>query len=70
VGDAAVLVQTETQIVPPQDVDKLTLALKKLLALSSAERKAIGEKGRERILSSYRLSIMRQRYASFYKGLG
>ena len=69
VGDAAVLVQTETQIVPPQDVDKLTLALKRLLALSSAERKAIGEKGRERIVSSYSLSIMRQRYASFYKGL-
>lgn len=69
VGDAAVLVQTKTQIVPPQDVDKLTLALKKLLALSSTQRKAIGEKGRERIVNSYSLSIMRQRYASFYKGL-
>lgn len=69
VGDAAVLVRTETQIVPPQNVDKLILALKRLLALSSQERKAIGRQDRERILNSYSLPIMRQRYASFYKRL-
>ena len=69
VGDAGVLVQTATQIIPPQDVDKLIVALKGLLALSSQERKTIGLKSRARILSSYSLSIMRQRYASFYKSL-
>jgi glycosyltransferase involved in cell wall biosynthesis len=69
VGDAATLVQTETQIVSPQTVDELILALKGLLALSSQERRAIGQQGRERILSSYSLPTMRQRYALFYKGL-
>ena len=69
VGDAAILVQTETQIVPPQKVDDLILALQGLLALSSQERRAIGQQGRERILSSYSLSAMRQKYALFYKGL-
>lgn len=69
VGDAAHLVQTSAQIIPPQDVDKLTLALKRVLALSSQERKAIGQEGRQRILTAYSLSAMRQRYASFYKSL-
>jgi glycosyltransferase involved in cell wall biosynthesis len=69
VGDAGVLIQTPTQIVPPQDVDKLILALKGLLALSSGERKVIGQQSRSRVLSSYSLPIMRQRYASFYKDL-
>jgi glycosyltransferase involved in cell wall biosynthesis len=69
VGDAATLVQTPEQIVPPKDVDGLTLALKRLLALSSAERKAIGQKSRQRILNSYSLAIMRQKYGTFYQSL-
>lgn len=67
IGDAALLVQTPAQIIPPQDVDQLILALERLLILSSQERKTIGKQGRERILDSYSLPIMRQRYASFYK---
>lgn len=69
VGDAAILVQTPAQIVPPRNVDKLILALERLLTLSSRERKAIGQQSREKVLSSYSLPIMRQRYALFYKGL-
>jgi glycosyltransferase involved in cell wall biosynthesis len=69
VGDVSLLIQTETQIVPPNDVDNLVLALQRLLALSSQERKAIGQESRERILSSYSLSLMRKKYASFYKTL-
>jgi glycosyltransferase involved in cell wall biosynthesis len=69
VGDAAILVQREAQVVPPQNVEDLILALKGLLALSSQERRVIGQQGRERILSSYSLSTMRQKYALFYKGL-
>ncbi len=69
VGDTAVLVQTPEQIVPPRDVDGLILALKRLLALSGPERKVIGHKSRERVLSSYSLPIMRQRYALFYESL-
>jgi glycosyltransferase involved in cell wall biosynthesis len=69
VGDAAVLVQTKAQVVPPQDVDQLILALRGLLALSSQERKVIGQQGRERILRSYSLPVMGQRYALFYKSL-
>ena len=69
VGDAATLVQTPEQIVPPGDVDGLTLALRRLLALSSAQRKAIGQKSRQRILNSYSLAIMRQKYETFYQSL-
>jgi len=69
VGDAAVLVQTPEQIVSPQDIDGLTLALKRLLGLSSQERKAIGQKSRERVLSSFSLPIMKQKYELFYQSL-
>lgn len=69
VGDAALIVQNQAQIVPSGDVEKLFLALKEMLALSSKARIAIGQEGRERILTSYSLSIMRKRYTSFYKNL-
>lgn len=69
VGDAADLVQTESQIVPPRDVDQLILALRKLLTLSFQERKAMGQQGREWILSDYGLSSMRRKYIDFYKEL-
>jgi len=69
VGDAALLVKTSTQIVPPQDNYKLILALKGLLALSFQERKAIGKESRTAILNLYSVSRMRQRYTSFYKDL-
>lgn len=69
VGDAALIVQAESQIIPPQNVDKLVAALRNLLSLSSKDRQAIGLEGRERIQSSYSLSVMRKRYALFYKNL-
>lgn len=69
VGDAAAIVETNAQIVPPQDVDKLILALKRLIALSSPERTMIGLQSRKKVESSYSLSMMRQRYASFYSSL-
>jgi glycosyltransferase involved in cell wall biosynthesis len=69
VGDAAILVQTPEQIISPGDVDGLTLALKRLLALSSAKRKAIGQKSRQRVLNSYSLAIMRKKYEVFYQSL-
>ena len=69
VGDAAAIVHTSEQIVPPGDVEGLTLALRRLLALSSAQRKAIGQKSRERILNSYSVPIMRQKYETFYQAL-
>lgn len=67
VGDAADLVRTPTQIIPPRNVGQLTLALERLLALSLRERKAIGQENREQVINSYSLSTMRQKYASFYK---
>jgi len=69
VGDAADLVKTSAQIIPPRNVAQLSLALESLLALSSRERKAIGQESRKRVISSYSLSTMRQRYVSFYKSL-
>lgn len=69
VGDAAVIVQTPEQIVSPRDVDGLILALRRLLSLSPQERKVIGQQSRERVLKTYSLSIMRQRYALFYESL-
>jgi len=69
VGGAADLVKTSAQIIPPRNVAQLSLALESLLALSSRERKAIGQESRKRVISSYSLSTMRQRYVSFYKSL-
>lgn len=69
VGDAAMIVQTPDQIVPPQNTGQLTLAIRKLLALSYEERNRIGQKSRERILTTYGLPTMREKYATFYKTL-
>ncbi|MBX9804866.1 MAG: glycosyltransferase [Alphaproteobacteria bacterium] len=69
VGDAAALVQTPEQIVPPKNVGELIHALKRLLAHSTEERREIGQKSRERILKNFSLPTMRQRYALFYKSL-
>jgi glycosyltransferase involved in cell wall biosynthesis len=69
VGDAALIVQTESQIVPPKQTGKLILALKQMLSLSAKERQAIGLEGRERILSSFSLPVMRKRYTTFYNNL-
>lgn len=69
VGDARVLVQNSSQIIPPKDLKKLVLALKGILALSSQKRKHLGAEGRARVIFSYSLSRMRQRYLSLYKRL-
>jgi len=70
VGDAAALVQDPNQVIPPGDADKLALALERLLTLSSAQRKTIGQRGRQKIMSSYSISLMQQRYTTFYETLG
>jgi glycosyltransferase involved in cell wall biosynthesis len=69
VGDVRALVQTENQIIPPKDVNKLVVALERLLALSSDKRSKIGKLGREHVLNLYSLSTMRQKYVSLYKSL-
>jgi glycosyltransferase involved in cell wall biosynthesis len=69
VGDTAMLVNAPAQIIPPRNVNKLILALERLLTLSPQERKAIGQESREQILNFYSLSAMRKRYVSFYKSL-
>jgi glycosyltransferase involved in cell wall biosynthesis len=69
VGDAALIVQNQAQIVPPGNVEKLVAALNELLSLPSNDRVVLGQEGRERILTLYSLSVMRKRYTSFYKNL-
>jgi alpha-maltose-1-phosphate synthase len=59
VGDAA-------RLVPPYDIEALSEALGSLLA-SEAERKALGEAGRERALRRYAVPVVAEQLAAVYE---
>jgi glycosyltransferase involved in cell wall biosynthesis len=61
VGDSAWLLQDAGTVVPPNDAHALAAALNELTLLTSHERHAIGQRGRQRILDDYSLpAVVRQ----------
>jgi glycosyltransferase involved in cell wall biosynthesis len=68
-GDCAAIVADAGIVVPPGDATPLAEALVRLLRAPAAERIAMGERGRDRITSTYRLEQCVARYAELYAAL-
>lgn len=54
-------------LVPPCDPDALGLALLRLMELSEAERRSMGERGREHVRTNYGLSRVADRWEELYR---
>jgi glycosyltransferase involved in cell wall biosynthesis len=66
VGDAAQIVQGLGTIIPPMDVQALTVAWENLIKLGFAERDRLGKASRERIKERYDLNYVVSRYEDLY----
>ncbi len=53
-------------LVPPLDSDGLALAMRRLMELSAAQRRTMGERGREHIRTHYGLSRVAERWEDLY----
>ena len=61
VGDSAWLLGDAGKVVPANNIEALTTALKELISLTSNERRMLGEQGRARILNDFSLpAVVRQ----------
>lgn len=56
-------------LVPPRDADALGEAMLRLMGLSDADRRAMGERGRERVRSRYGLGRVVERWMELYREL-
>jgi glycosyltransferase involved in cell wall biosynthesis len=69
VGDTARIIGDTGRIVAPRDAPALAAAVLELLALSGAERAALGAAARERIEVRFSLPAVAARYAALYDEL-
>jgi glycosyltransferase involved in cell wall biosynthesis len=70
VGDARELIGAAGRVVPAGDAAALTGALRELLALPAAERRALGGEARERIAEHFSLDFVAGRYRDLYLAAG
>lgn len=69
VGDAALLVGHEGWVIPPGEPAVLTATMQSVIAMSAAERKALGLRARARIVESFTIERVGERYAALYRAL-
>ncbi len=67
VGDSALIVGDTGRVVPPRDPPALAAALRDILALSGGERRALGERARERVVEHYSIDAVTARYSALYR---
>ncbi len=68
VGDAAWVVGDTGIVVPPRNPDDFASALGELVEMGPERRKAIGKIARQRIIDSFSLAAVVQRYEQLYEG--
>jgi len=69
VGDCAFLLGDAGDVVAPGEPAALASGLTRQLALSDDERRALGARGRQRIVAGFSIEAAAERYARFYDGL-
>jgi glycosyltransferase involved in cell wall biosynthesis len=69
VGDSAAIMGAAGIIVAPGDPGALAIALVRVLAMEPASRQALGQSGRDRIVSEYSLGHVADRYERLYEQL-
>jgi glycosyltransferase involved in cell wall biosynthesis len=68
-GDLADMVGETGRVVPPRDPAALAGAIESLLALSPADRRAIGHSARRRVAYHYELGRIVRRYEDYYDNI-
>jgi glycosyltransferase involved in cell wall biosynthesis len=68
-GDAAWLVGDAGLVVPPGDARAYAGALRTLIDATADERRAIGARGRQRILRDFTIESVARQYEDFYTAL-
>ena len=67
VGDAAHLVGEYGRVVAPGDAGAMASALQQMIDMDDAERKALGQRARDRVRGEYELATIAARYQAFYE---
>lgn len=67
-GDAAEILGPTGIVVPPRDPEALAAGWERLISLGPDERRALGSKARDRIIGSYDLRAVIDRYDALYSG--
>jgi glycosyltransferase involved in cell wall biosynthesis len=68
-GDAADILGPTGIVVPPRDLEALAAAWNRLISLGRESRQTLGAKARERIIGSYDLRGVVDRYDALYSGV-
>jgi glycosyltransferase involved in cell wall biosynthesis len=68
VGDCGWLVGATGLTIPPKDNDALTAAIAELLSLRPHERRALGERARQRVVDNFSLDLYVRRHLDLYEG--
>jgi glycosyltransferase involved in cell wall biosynthesis len=66
VGDAAAILGGTGVLVPPGDPAALAAAFARLAAMPAAERRALGEAARARVIEAYSIAAVAERYAALW----
>jgi glycosyltransferase involved in cell wall biosynthesis len=69
VGDSADILADTGRVVESSDMDGLAAAIQSLLALPASERRALGERARERVKEEFDLRKVVKRYEAYYEQL-
>lgn len=69
VGDVALLTGDEMTLVPANNAEALARQLQLMLSHSDAERRAMGQANRQRVMDNFSIAAIRQRYDAFYQQL-
>lgn len=69
VGDSADIVGNTGRVVSPGDMTGLAAAWAHLLAMPDTERRALGERARERVAEHFEIGAVVKRYETFYEEL-
>ncbi len=69
VGDAALIIGNAGVVVPPRDAVALSQGWARLAALSTSERRALGQRARERIVECFARQAIARRFLDLYREL-
>jgi glycosyltransferase involved in cell wall biosynthesis len=69
VGDAAFLLGDSGELVPSRSSTALAAAVERLLVMPMAERKALGQRGRERLEQDFSIATAARRFDDLYSAL-
>jgi glycosyltransferase involved in cell wall biosynthesis len=69
VGDTAFLIDGAGEVVPSEDVTAMAAAIERIVAMPTAERRAVGERGRQRMVDHFDIHVVAGHYDALWSRL-